>query len=67
MYYQSYLSRSYTRLYKIGRRLPGPKSCQVPGNVFDTDPRKRFKHKFDKWHKLPVAAQKLYWRTHGSV
>jgi hypothetical protein len=36
----------------------------VPGNVFDPDPRKDSKHKFDRWLQRSDAAKRLYWRTH---
>lgn len=37
----------------------------VPGNVSDQRPHHfNNSRRFDKWHKLPVAAWKLYWRFH---
>lgn len=49
------------------RKVVGPKGYSTPGHMHDPDPRKKFKHKFDKWVDLPDAAARLYWRTHGPV
>lgn len=60
-----YLQFWATRYSRIDRsRAVGPKSCIVPGCASDRDPRKNFKHKFDRWYDRPLAAQKLYWKTH---
>lgn len=47
----------------ITKRLwtkPGPKGCQVPGNM--CDPNYKCFRAFDKWYKRPKKAHKLYWK-----
>jgi hypothetical protein len=62
--YNRYFNASLNRSYKRWRRAPGPVGQSVPGNVFDPDPRKDSKHKFDRWLFRSDAAKRVYWRTH---
>jgi hypothetical protein len=63
MTYFSYIHR--LNLARADRPLPGMRRHpMVPGSRPDTDPRKKFKHKFDRWVNRPTAAMRLYWRTH---
>lgn len=53
---------------RLVNRQPGPKvnthyDAPVPGHMFH-EARKRTFRMFDKWHKRPKAARKLYWRHH---
>lgn len=44
-------------------RLRDKHSVRVPGCMGDPNDRGQ-PRRFDKWHKLPVAAHRLYWRHH---
>lgn len=63
MTYFFYVNRMLNRRGRRHLRI-GAKSQVVPGWVGDPDPRKKFKHKFNKWRTMSYAAQRLYWLTH---
>lgn len=66
MYYSRYWNRRLNKLYRGQTKWKPwePKtSAPVPGHKFDPKNKQvgGFK-RFERFHKLPVAAWKLYWR-----
>ena len=70
--------RSWSRRDQMWLQTKNCGAC--PGCIPDADPRKDFKHKFDKWHKLGSGRSNwpnkraprpnpyiLYWRTHKDL
>jgi hypothetical protein len=55
--YNRFLSRTFNLSVIEQRR----KYIPYPGNNFDPRP---YRYKFDRWYQRPLAARKLYWRTH---
>lgn len=59
-----YYLRFWSRYNPWQPLCKGPRTFQTPGNLFDKDPRKRFKHKFKRWYDRPEAAKRLHWKLH---
>jgi hypothetical protein len=52
------------RRESLHQRIRNKHSVPVPGWVGDHTDRSQ-PQRFEKWHKLPRAAHRLFWRTHG--
>lgn len=62
-YYKFWNSSARINRMSLQQKIRYKHSVQVPGHREDITDRNQ-PGRFNKWHKLPIKAHKLYWRFH---